>query len=54
MEARRVDEGGVRLCLPRYVVEEFGDDVAVGAEIALVCAVEGPAVVVDCIKRGEG
>lgn len=40
--------------MPAYVVEEFGGDVAVGAKIALVCTVEGPAVVVNCIESGEG
>lgn len=54
METRCVDERRVGLCLPAYVVEEFGGDVAVRAEIALVRAVEGPTVVVDFGEGREG
>lgn len=54
METRRVDERRVGLYLPVYIVEEFGSDVAVGAEVALVGAVEGPAVIVDFGEGGEG
>lgn len=54
METCRIDERRVGLCLPVYVVEEFCSDVAVRTEIALVCAVEGPPVVVDFGESGEG
>lgn len=54
METRCVDERCVGLCLPADVVEEFGGDVTIGTEVALVGAVERPAVVVDFGEGGEG
>ncbi|MFA6124506.1 MAG: hypothetical protein WC704_11855 [Sphingomonas sp.] len=51
MEAGRVVEAGIGFALPADIVEEFGGDIALRAEIALVRAVHLPAVVIDAVEQ---
>ena len=54
MEAAGVVQAGIGLALPVDIVEKFGGDIALGAQVALMPAENLPAIIIDRVDPGIG